>query len=603
MKKLLLINLFVLFLSVLSVNSQTITDESGARAYRANVAVIVKESIFSFENGKFVHSVSDADKSLFGAAVNTLVIKYLQDEGFRVVNRDNEAYIEIQNILKENKLEDYLKGYSVQAKGQGADWILLADISLFNKDNYISADFSYRFINVQNNVCIPAKLQRSQVISSENDMQNFAQNLISDNSNFFLDYMRRLFPALFSVIETKGSNVTLAALQPIGVIREDEKIYVYKYSKGQGTIEGRTLDYDILDLVSATDKYKLDKRGYLVANVGTSIKDPNTIVASLAAKNSLASESYLQITYADLDYNESTYEGYVRKMINQAVYGALGNDSRFYIIENTLLDEVKDERNLQKTEEFIDGHTVEQFKAIGADEYVTVSNVVVNEKEESVSFNVNLYNVSSNTLTKTIPCNTPVSKVFSSAKSAVSQFFITPCEIVSIDKKEMDVYIPLGFRVNEGQKYYLALTKETTNPINGETSYQRINVATLKYSVYKGMLHTLIIEDVLDKKVMNNLDDYIGKNNFALREIYDEKISDNGEVKEKKGGGFGNFLKNVADVLDTSSTSTPDTEAQQRERLEQIKRQQANPNSSELGSKVQGELDKISNELKKFKVR
>lgn len=603
MRKLLLTNLCILISSILATSAQTVTDANGSRTYRANIAVIVKESIFSFENGKFVHSVSDADKSLFGAAVNAYVIKCLQDEGFRVVNRDNEVYAEIQDILRENKLEDYLKGYSVQAKGQGADWILLVDLSLFNRNNYVTTDFSYRFINVQNNGCVPAKLQRSQTITSDNDMTSFVQTLIRDNGNFFLDYMRRQFPAMFSIIETKGNNVTLAAIQPIGAIREGEKIYIYEYSKGEGTVQDIKSEYDILNLISVTDKYSLDKRGYLVANVGTSIKNPNSTVVSLSARNALVSESYYPITYADMDYDENTYDGYIRKMINQAMYEALGADHRFYVIESSLLDEVKNERELQKTEEFIDGHTVEQFKAIGAQDYVRISDVVINESNETVTFNVNLYQVESNTLSKTIPCNTTVSGILSSVKGAVSKFFITPCDVLDYNKKEIEIFSPIGLWANNEQKFYLAMAKEMKNPINGETSYQRINIASLKYSEYKGMQHSLIIDEIIDKEAMNNINEYIGKTNFSLVNIYNDEtpkydeVTDKGEEKGKKEkkGGFGKFLKNVGDVLlEASSANSMQQPYQGLHRTH-------NKEASKFESNAEDEINKISNELAKIK--
>ena len=587
MKKVILISIMMLFASL--VKAQTMTDANGGRIYRGNIAVIVKESIFSLDqNGNFVSNVSEQDRSMLGALFNTLVVKHLQNEGFRIVNRDNEAYDEVAKILAENKLEDYLKGYSVQAKGLGADAILLVDISLMSKGREVEANFSYRLMSVTNNTCYPVNYHNKHEYSNEADFKAFMKQIIDENNQFFLDFMRTQYPVMFSIESASGKKATLSALQPVGALRYEDKIYFYEYSKEKGK-QDKTMEYDVLDLVAVSESFELNKRGLLAVKVDGEVKKSDNIVVSLSEKMPLVSEQILSLAYKELEYDEKSFDGYAKKLINQAIYGAIGANRQFRLIELNMIDAVKSERDLQKTEEFIDGYTVEQFQSVGASYYVTVSDFEI--EGTNVKFNVNMYDIESNSLLKSVECASSLQNINHNAKVAMSSFFVIQAEVLSYEKKQIDIVAPFGIWADVGQKFYLAMVKEDKKT----GAYRRENIAELNYLRYRGMAHSFIVKEVLDEATMKNLKKYIGKAQFTILEVPGEisEETKNEKARNGKKGGLGKFLNTVIDAAVVNA-------ATENERMNGAVDNNSTTNQS--NSKVDDEVKKMSNQLKNLRI-
>lgn len=587
MKKVILICIMMLFASL--VKAQTMTDANGGRIYRGNIAVIVKESIFSYDqDGNFVSNVSEHDKSMLGALFNTVVIKHLQDEGFRIVNRDNEAYNEVAKILAENKLEDYLKGYSVQAKGLGADAILLVDISLMSKGREVEANFAYRLMSVTNNTCYPVNYHNRHVYSNDAEFKAFIKLLVDENSQFFLNFMRTQYPVMFSVESASGKKATLSALQPVGALKLEDKIYFYEYSKEKGT-QDKTMEYDVLDLVAVSESFELNKRGLLAVKVDGEVKKSDNMVVSLSEKMPLVSEQILSLAYKELEYDEKFFDGYAKKLINQAIYGAIGANRQFRLIELNMIDAVRSERDLQKTEEFIDGYTVEQFQSIGASYYVTVSDFDIEGTD--VKFNVNMYDVAANSLLKSVECTSSLQNINHNAKVAMSRFFVIQAEILSYEKKQIDLVAPFGIWAEVGQKFYLAMVKEDKKT----GSFRRENIAELNYLQYRGMAHSFIVREVLDEETMKNLKKYIGKAQFTILEVPGEISEETKNEKARNGGrgGLGKFLNTVIDAAVVNA-------ATENERMTGTVDNNSTTNQS--NSKVDDEVKKMSNQLKNLRI-
>lgn len=151
----------LMFLLVLSISfvaqtlAQTATNADGSIKFRGNVAVIANCEMFDFIDGKAIPSNAERKVAMddMATALRTLSQAKFGDIAFGIVNRDDNAMKQVMSVLGENKLEDYINGYSVQAKNQGADWLFIINLTLLNYDNLNGQIFlDSRLVNVENNL-------------------------------------------------------------------------------------------------------------------------------------------------------------------------------------------------------------------------------------------------------------------------------------------------------------------------------------------------------------------------------------------------------------------------------------------------------------------
>lgn len=133
--------------------SQNSVNADGTLKFRGNVAIIVEGRSFTFQDGRYIQQVDDEVMSALKTTLRTLIMQKFQDVNFAVVNRDNDAFEKVSQLLHENKLEDYLDGISISAKNQGADYLFLVDITNYGENNEAAQfEISTRLINVENNM-------------------------------------------------------------------------------------------------------------------------------------------------------------------------------------------------------------------------------------------------------------------------------------------------------------------------------------------------------------------------------------------------------------------------------------------------------------------
>lgn len=135
-----------------AVKSQTATNSDGSLKYRGNVAIVTTYHAFTFKNGVFKQQINEEDETKMKSAYTAMAMQVLGNSCFGIVNRDNEAYNNVMKHLEEQKLEDYMDGFAVKAKGQGADCLCLIDNTLYTENDFAQIITSIRFINIQSNL-------------------------------------------------------------------------------------------------------------------------------------------------------------------------------------------------------------------------------------------------------------------------------------------------------------------------------------------------------------------------------------------------------------------------------------------------------------------
>lgn len=551
MKKLLL--LLSLCGYLLTAAAQTATDSNGDKIYRGNIAVFVREDKYVFDSKSPQQKITKTPtKNNVETATYAWITQNLQNEGFRIVNRDDILTKDVIMMLNEQKSEDYLNGLSNQAKNQGADWLLLVDMTTLVEENkYITFDHSYRLISVENNIGYHAQTEQKFIWrGTEAFRQEMAQS-ITENRAFFINFVRRFFPVQFGITEVKGSHVKLAAYQPVGALTKDDKVYIYHYGNEKALYQGQEEEFNVLKLLAIGDNFRLDG-GYLVAKTDNAIKSAENTFACLTEKNTLALEQRFFTSLIELPYDTQTREGYLKKRVNQAVYCAIGQLPQLGLIESSMLPKLKDERELQKGEAFMDGHTVEQFKAVGASFLITISNFKTDVKNpDIVSFTLSFLDVASNVIIKTFDVRCHISNLDKAAKYYLSYVFTFPCAVSKIDNKTVELYSKAPIGANVGDSFILTFIKTTATP-NGAPVSQRVELATLKYAEYQGMKHKFIIDKIQSKTDMKHISEYLNTTNFFLLTNSPEpeliKVASDEFGKQKKKSGFMSRLANAVTV-------------------------------------------------------
>lgn len=548
MKKLLLLLSFCG--NLFTAAAQTVTDTNGDKIYRGNIAVFVREDKHVFDSKSPQQKVTETPtKNNAETVTYAWITKNLQDEGFRIVNRDDSLSKDVMMILNEQKSEDYLNGLSNQAKNQGADWLLLVDMTTLVEENkYITLDYSYRLISVENNIGHHAQTEYKFTWKGEDAFRQEMAKSIIENKAFFINFVRRFFPVQFGITEAAGSHVKLVAYQPVGALTKDDKVYIYRYGNEKALYQGQDEEFNVLNLLAIGEDFRLDG-GYLVVKTDNVIKNVENTFACLTEKNTLALEQRFFTSLIELPYDIQTREGYLKKRINQAVYCAIGQLPQLGLIESSLLPKLKDERELQKGEAFIDGHTVEQFKAVGASFLITISNFKVDvENPDIVSFTLNFLDVASNVIIKTFDVRCHISNLDKAAKYYLSYVFTFPCVVSKIDNKTVELYSKAPIGANIGDSFILTFIKTTATP-NGTPVSQRVELATLRYAEYHGMKHKFVIDEIRSKTDMKHISEYLNTTNFFLLTNSPEpeliKADSDVQGKQKKGG----FMSRLANTV------------------------------------------------------
>lgn len=541
-------NLFLLWLLITSVtlSAQNVSNSEGARVYKANIALMVTESYLDMDGDGV--SKTYPNREVFKTEVTTSTQQIILEEGFRIVNRENDTFSNIKKVLQEQKLEDYLDGLTVEAKGQGADWLFVVDVTTLKRSSVYHVDCAFRMINIQNNV---ASQENFHIEQNVNELSTLGKSLLP----FLRNFLRCRFPNLLGINSIKGRNVNLFAYMPIGAFTSSDKVYFYRYSEDKAHWKDQVIDIDIMDLVSSVSNLKI-QNGMLQVKTESPIKNAdNLAIIMFNDRTALRNFAYFTASVFEIPYNLNTYDGYVKKLVNNALYGALSSRTRFAIIENEKISAIKREREVQKDESFIDGHVVEQMKAVGAQYILSVKNCNV-KGNDKVSFTIELADVASTAAVILVKCECKLTELENTVMAAVNENIMVGA--YNIKKSNKEIVADCEFSLNEateGDPYSLVIVKSSTDAISGKIVYHRSEICKLKYKEYHGMRHCLSVEKIVDKEAWNNLDSYIEQGNpVYLKEIIDVDKTEDGVFlgktpKKQKGNLTSSFFKSLASSI------------------------------------------------------
>lgn len=504
MKKKILI-LALTLLPLISVFSQTMVNSDGTPKYRGNFAIIVTGNSFTFQDGHFEKHLNDELMTTLKTSVRLLTLQQLQDHSFAIVNRDNEANDQVKKIIEENKLEDYLDGFSVQAKNQGADYLAAIDITIYGENNVaLQIEISTRIISIANNFGFHYSYKSDPINpNNEAEMTKEAKKMIRDYQESLDQLLSEIFVEQYFIAEAKGKTLFLGAYQPNGKISNDNVFYAFRFKKESLQIGQQTAEIQVLEPVGIGKSPASADGGYLQLKSNKTIDNISDIVVIRNVSQPIFhGANQMLVTFFGLPYDTNSYEGFIKKKINNAVFTALTTHVGTQLIEHDHLPEIKKEKELQKSEDFLNGYVVDQMKSIGAQSLLKLEDFRMNGMQ--VSFKLSLISVALNQIMRSIDVITSIDNIEIEMYKQISERFGFPCRIKMLNKKTIEVASVLT--LTDNTDIILELTKAIENPITGEVSYSRAKVCSLSLEEYRGNKSVMRIKEVFNKSDLSNLE-------------------------------------------------------------------------------------------------
>ncbi len=519
-----LISLLILFVCVSIGHAQTVTDADGSLKLRGNVAIISDGNFYTFQNGQYVKKVDDEVAKTLLNAIHLGAMQAFQNVGFGIVNRNDEANAQVQQLLEENRLEDYINGYSVQAKGQGADWLYVIECNCFELNNMaVQFELSTRLINIENNLSYHFH-KRFPAVSLQNPL-NYTTNVklmvreLFENLNKTIS---QVLPDQYFIAKADGRKLYIGAYQQCGISPED-KFQVFKYTKETEIIRDAEIEIFLLEKIAECTNPSATSTGNLLVKSDKVIPDEilsgQTIVLFRNNPEPKVGSTAIPITFFGLSHGEKNYDDMNKKRINNAIMSAITRNPLTQLVEHDHLSSLKAERELQKGEDFINGHTVHQLKAIGAIWLIKAEGY--ESDGTNMTFKLCMIDVEANRIVRTVDVSCNIDNLETEIYKYVCERFAYPC-VVDV-KDNTTLVLTLPFSLTSDNEYKLSYTKSSTNPIDGQTIYTSTPLCKIKLIEYKGNKGLYLITEVINKEDLHRIDE-ISKSGLLKVEIDTDNI-------------------------------------------------------------------------------
>ena len=188
--------------------AQMAVNQDGTVKFRGNVAIFVDSKFYTFQDNKAVRSVDNQTAAVLKTALRALAMEKFQNICFGVVNRDDEATRQVEELLEENKMEDYLDGISVKAKNQGADYLFIVESTIYGESNAAAQiQISTRLIDVESNMGYHDYYRSGAIVlSDEEKMRTEVSKLINTFSTSLENNLMNIFPEQYFIAQSRGKE-------------------------------------------------------------------------------------------------------------------------------------------------------------------------------------------------------------------------------------------------------------------------------------------------------------------------------------------------------------------------------------------------------------
>ena len=407
-------------------------------------------------------------------------------------------------MIEENKLEDYLDGISARAKNQGADYLYLVDAIVYSESNSAAQiEIATRLLNVENNMGYHSFFRSNAIaLNDEEKMRREISKLVKEFSSSLENTLMNNFPEQYFIQDVKGKELVLGAYQPNGRILPSDKFYAFKLQQSTIQLGGTSTPIQVLENIAICQNPAL-KNGQLTVKADKQVSNSSDIVLFRnVAQPIFQGTNQMTMTFFGLNTDNKTFDGMIKGRINNAMFDAITKHAGLQLIEHDHLSSLKKERELQKSEDFLDGHVVGQMKGIGA---MYLLHLEGYEREDAqVKLTISLISVEQNEILRQVEVVSSVDNIEKELYKQLCERIAYPCVVKKISKNELELSSVLSLTDNDD--CILGLVKPVQNPMTGEVSYNRIDVCSLKFGKYIGNKSVMYVDKVFSKDDMADIE-------------------------------------------------------------------------------------------------
>lgn len=549
--------LTALLLPDLRAFSQTAVNADGTLKTRGNVLIITNYNCYNFDSSG--NPILMGDPGMMSAldqmctALRAMSMQNFGNMAFGIVNRDDRAYEEVKTALEQYKLEDYLDGFSVQAKNQGADWIYAVECTMVSLGNVAQFFIDTRLLNVETNVGYHDHFSSKPI--SPDKMQNevalMVQGLINQQKYFLYD----IFPEQYCVMDSKGKELSLSPYQPNGRILKDDKFYIFDITSSELALPGGKMEKcPTLEPLGVATNPEAKADGFLHVKSNVKIEPQQKVVLVRNSPRIHLRNPGLNVSFFGLSSTDNVFDNYIRSRINNAMLSTISNNPFVGLVEQEHIPELRKERELQKTEDFLNGHTVNQMKAIGANSILHIDDYVFNGK--AVSFIISIIDTEQNVIVRQVPVESNLDNLEAAIYKALSDRFAITIGGLNVKNDVITLYTPSS--IPEDSPVHIEGVVSNENPITKEVTYTRIPLCDGVVIKTKGNLHEIKInKKTKSLKSVKNLMDYYNDGQLTLSldadKFQEPSLSETELEKKYKAGEKKNKFSKFLDKVDNFS--------------------------------------------------
>ncbi len=168
---------------------------------------------------------------------------------------------------------------------------------------------------------------------------------------------------------------------------------------------------------------------------------------------------------------------------------------------------------MQKTEDFINGHIVEQMKAMGAAYLFHLQDLKI--VDDKVSFKLSSIDVAQNKIARTVDVTTSIYNIEKEMYRQICERIGMPVDFLCIKNKKI-LDITTSSTVVDGTKIIIRVPKLIENPATGEKSYMSVDVCKGTVFEYHNNRYLVKVDNVLSEDDYNNLEQYMATNTVVV---------------------------------------------------------------------------------------
>jgi len=395
-------------------------------------------------------------------------------------------------------------------------------------------------------------------LNNENKIRNEVSQIVRDFTSSLEKTLMDNFPEQYFIQKADGKDLILGAYQPNGRIHSSDKFYAFRFQKSNVQLRGVSVPIQVLDNI-AVCKNPISKNGQLIVRADKQITNTSDVVLFReVAQPVFNGTNQMTMTFFGLDNNYETFDGMIKGRINNAMFYAITRHKGLQLIEHDHLASLKKERELQKSEDFIDGHVVNQLKSIGAMYLLKLEDY--KRDGSQVSMKISLISVEQNMILRTVDVVSSIDNIENEMYKQLCERIAYPCLVKNVGKDKIELTTTIS--LTDEDDCILKVIKAVQNPTTGEITHNNIEVCSLEFETYKGNQCVMSIKKIFSQEDMAHIENYSDAGLVTIRidgSTIKSDISNRTDVqqkvkKEEKNQKVRNTLKKIGNSLWNNST-------------------------------------------------